>query len=406
MASQVRARQLAADRAGRRRGRGRADRRRRVARRAAGVPARGEPLPRRRAARERPASATPPRCWRAAAERRRTVGVGLAAHGGRARRRARGAPRGRARRVPRRGPAPRRAPRHQPDRDPLALAGGAGGAPARTRSAGARAHRRRSCALARALRRVLRDRRSRGPPPRCSSAARSRSRGCATAAALLAGAGAHVAHARAARAPRRGDPPRRAGRSRRAACCARRSRSPMASAPTARRAGGAGRAAAGRAGALRPPPRGDGLTPSERRVAERAADGESQPRDRRGALPHGQVRRVAPGQHVPQARHPGPGRARRRPCASREREHRGRIPVVTPVTRRARGGRLCIPPPKEHPHATCRAEGADRSGPRDERAVPAQAGRATAPGSARTCASAAAATSTALDDVEAFWPLA
>ena len=56
----------------------------------------------------------------------------------------------------------------------------------------------------------------------------------------------------------------------------------------------------------------DSLTPSERRIADLAARGHEQPRDRAGAVRDRQDRRDAPRPRVPQARHPlAPGAGRR-----------------------------------------------------------------------------------------------
>ena len=63
--------------------------------------------------------------------------------------------------------------------------------------------------------------------------------------------------------------------------------------------------------APRAPGRRRELSPSERRVASLAASGAHQPADRRRAVRDRQGGRMAPGQLVPQARHPGPRRPRR-----------------------------------------------------------------------------------------------
>ncbi len=192
------------------------------------------------------------------------------------------------------------------------------------------------------------------------------------AAALLAGAGTPVAHARTL--AHLGAAIRRDGRQVEARDVLREAvavADGVGAVAVARTAREELRLAGGRAPAASA---GDGLTPSERRVAERAAEGESNRDIAADALPHGQVRRVAPGQHVPQARHPRPGRARRVP-ARPVRRTPGSDPGGGPGDTRHAGREAVHPPTKEHRHATCTAEGADRPGPRDQRAVPAQAGR-------------------------------
>ena len=139
---------------------------------------------------------------------------------------------------------------------------------------------------------------------------------CASAAELLAACGARIEHARALDRPRRRDPPRRAAPARRASTL----REALALAETSARARSrstpatsSGSPAAARA---RPRGRGDRLTPSERRVAELAAAGQSNRQIADDAVRHRQGRRVAPRQHLPQARHPRPRRARRRARAT------------------------------------------------------------------------------------------
>ena len=169
------------------------------------------------------------------------------------------------------GTAARRPPRDQPDRDPLALAGGARGAPARARRAGTRAHRRRARARAR-LRRVLRDR-----DAQTADALLARGEESVTTAARGGRPARRSRRERRARprarAPRRGDPARRqAGRRARVLREAVAVADGVGATSVARVARDELRLAGGRAPAA---VTGDGLTPSERRVAERAADGES-----------------------------------------------------------------------------------------------------------------------------------
>ena len=91
----------------------------------------------------------------------------------------------------------------------------------------------------------------------------------------------------------------------------------------------------------------DDLTPQELQIAQRAADGQHEPGDRRPAVPQPAHRRVAPAQGVRQARHQlaqgAPLRAARRRRGRRDRARKAPPPGGAFLITCAAGGRSQVP---------------------------------------------------------------